>query len=477
MNFGRSSIACLLFTLCAFPQERLDPKLLQEDFRILRSALEEGHSGIYRYTPKPDLDRAFDRALQKLDHSMDALEFFRIAAPAVATVKCGHTSIAPPQTLTKELNTNLPLFPFDVRVLDGKVFVFRDYATEGAKLAGVEIRSINGVPIDRVLSTMTAAAPGDGNVPTSRAWRIGRGPAFSRMLYTLMGIRSPFTVVYRVEPDVREQTLELAGKTLPVRQELSAARYPQDQRPDRAADFKFLDDGKIAVLTIYGFGGSAGDPKKPLGHFLNDAFEQIHERGSRSLIIDVRNNGGGADELGKQLFAFLWDQPFRYYDDLVINARTFSFAKYTRKLEDIPADEVERRADGKFHNIKHPNWGIQQPGKPHFAGKVFILINGGSFSTTCEFTSTVHFHKRAIFIGEEAGGGYYGNTSGYGTAVTLPNSKLVLNLPFQTYYLAVSGYKQADRSVMPDYPVHYTIRELLAGEDKDMAVALKLARE
>jgi len=324
---------------------------------------------------------------------------------------------------------------------------------------------------------MTAAVPGDGNVPASRAWRIGRGPAFARMLYTLLGIQSSFTMVYRAEPDGKEQTAEFAGKTLPARQELSTAKYPQDQRPDRAADFKFLDDGKIAVLTIYGFGGSAGDPKKPLGQFLNDAFEQIHARGSRSLIVDVRNNGGGADELGKQLFAFLWDQPFRYYDDLVINARTFSFAKYTRNPKDIPADEVERRSDGKFHNIKHPNWGIQQPGKPHFGGKVFILINGGSFSTTCEFTSTVHFHKRATFIGEEAGGGYYGNTSGYGTSVTLPNSKLVLNLPFQTYYLAVSGYKAADRSVMPDYPVHYTIRELLAGEDKDMAAALKLARE
>jgi C-terminal processing protease CtpA/Prc len=120
---------------------------------------------------------------------------------------------------------------------------------------------------------------------------------------------------------------------------------------------------------------------------------------------------------------------------------------------------------------------MQQPGKPHFGGKVFILINGGSFSTTCEFTSTVHFHKRATFIGEEAGGGYYGNTSGYGTTVTLPNSKLVLNLPFQTYYLSVNGYKAADRSVMPDYPIHYTIRELLAGEDKEMAVALKLSRE
>ena len=38
------------------------PEKLREDFRILRGALEEGHPGIYRYTPKQVLDRRFDQA-------------------------------------------------------------------------------------------------------------------------------------------------------------------------------------------------------------------------------------------------------------------------------------------------------------------------------------------------------------------------------------------------------------------------------
>src|SRR5439155_20356508 len=146
---------------------------------------------------------------------------------------------------------------------------------------------------------------------------------------------------------------------------------------------------------------------------------------------------------GKQLFSFLWGEPFRYYDDLVINALTFSFRQYMIEPRDIPAEAVELRGDGKYHNTKHANWGIQQPSRPHFGGKVFILINGGSFSTTSEFTSTTHFHKRATFIGEEAGGGYYGNTSGYGNPIMLPSTKTVVYIPFQTYYLAVSGYKHA----------------------------------
>src|SRR5256885_3668628 len=39
------------------------------------------------------LDAAFDAAARKLDRPMDSLEFYRILAPAVARIKCGHTGV------------------------------------------------------------------------------------------------------------------------------------------------------------------------------------------------------------------------------------------------------------------------------------------------------------------------------------------------------------------------------------------------
>ena len=150
--------------------------------------------------------------------------------------------------------------------------------------------------------------------------------------------------------------------------------------------------------------------------------------------------------------------------------------KYTAQPGPLPAQMFEQGKDGKYHWISHPNWGINQPSKPTFTGKVFILINGVSFSTTSEFLSQAHFNKRATFIGEESGGGYYGNTSGYVPLVTLPNTKVGIFLPLVTYYMAVNGYKAAAHGVVPDHPVKYTIEELLAGKDKEIEIALKLAR-
>jgi hypothetical protein len=93
--------------------------------------------------------------------------------------------------------------------------------------------------------------------------------------------------------------------------------------------------------------------------------------------------------------------------------------------------------------------------------------------------SHARFQKRATFIGEESGGGYYGNTSGQGIDLTLPNTKVYVRIPLVSYYLAVGGYKApaAYRGVLPDHPIRYSIEDLLAGKDKELAKALELARQ
>jgi hypothetical protein len=89
----------------------------------------------------------------------------------------------------------------------------------------------------------------------------------------------------------------------------------------------------------------------------------------------------------------------------------------------------------------------------------------------------LHSHKRATFIGEETGGSYYGNNSGYAVNLELPNSKLKLHFGLMSYYQAVSDdYKYLDRGVLPNYPITHTIEDLMAGKDKDMELALSLAR-
>ena len=461
------AIGLTLHATCCQPKQAatptaatVPPDKLLEDFRILRGALEEGHPGIYRYTRKTDLDQCFDQAEKALDRPMNVYEFYRIVAPAVANVKCGHTVVR----VSPELHKGKPRLPLVVRLLDDKIYVLRDLSGGGATLAGQEIRAVNGVAADKIVQTMLASTPGDGDVQTARLRRSGSN--FATGLIGLFGLESPYTVTLRDAKKGREHTVKLDG--------IDAAKL-QESRPSESATLTFLDDGKIANLKINRFGGTAN--KKDLKAFFRDSFTEIDKKKSGVLILDLRDNGGGADELGKLLLSFLIDEPFQYYDDLVLNALDFSFGKYTGQNRALPANLMQRQPNGKYRMVKHPNWGTQQPSTPTFKGKVYILINGNSFSTTSEFLSHAHARKRATFIGEESGGGYYGNTSGPGALLTLPNTKLQAYVPLMTYYMAVRDYKAASHGVVPDYPVKYTIDELREGRDKELELALELARK
>jgi hypothetical protein len=440
--------------------ERVGPEKLREDFRILRGALEEGHPGIYRYTPKAELDKYFDQAEKALDRPMNVYEFYRVVAPAVAAVKCGHTGVR----VNPDLDKGKAVLPLVVRVLDGKLYVLRDLSCAQGPLRGQEIRVVNGVAAAKMVQTILAATPGDGDVQTSRLRRVGAN--FAGELIDLLGLESPYSVTVWDAKDNREATMRLEG--------VAAAKL-QQPRPKDSAELTFFDDGKIADLKIHRFGGTAN--KKDLRVFFQDCFNEVDKKKSAALILDLRDNGGGADELGKLLLSFLIDEPFQYYDDLVLNGLTFSFQKYTAQKRGLPANMLERQSNGKYRMVKHPNWGLQQPSKPTFTGKLYILINGNSFSTTSEFLSHAHARHRATFIGEESGGGYYGNTSGPGAFLTLPNTKLQAYVPLMTYYMAVHGYKAAGHGVVPDHPVTSTIDELLQGKDKELALALDLARK
>ena len=455
--------------------QKFEPRQLREDFQIARQSLEEGQSGLYRYTKKADLDRIFDAAEKSLDHPMDFFEFYRVMMPTIAAIKGGHTTVGTPAAIQEETERQ-PWLPFDVKVLDSKAYVFRDYA-HGGSLAGKEILSINGVPATRIISTMLAAVSKDGDIQTSRQREISY--YFGWDLITLLELRAPYEVVLEDPGSSKTEGVQLAGLKHEDMEKLSKTLYPQDQPRKDFADLKFLDDGQIAVVTYSVFGEYVDEGTA----FMKSSFEAIRSKGSRALILDLRGNPGGEDLLGALLFSYLADAPFKYSEDIFVNkwTGTFNFAKYTDPHRDlrIPDGVAELRADGRAHITlaSEPLLGIQQPSKPAFTGPLYILIDGGCFSTTSDFLAVADFHHRGTFIGEESGGGYYGSTSGDSARISLPNTKMVMFIPGMDGYDAVGHTHDAARGVIPDFPVKHTIADLLAGVDKDFELALELARK
>src|SRR5262245_55496472 len=83
----------LIVTGTAAQSGDLEPVQLAQDFAALQRALEEAHGSLYRFTPKPDLDRVFASARARLDTPMTPLAFAAVVSEALAAIRDGHTRL------------------------------------------------------------------------------------------------------------------------------------------------------------------------------------------------------------------------------------------------------------------------------------------------------------------------------------------------------------------------------------------------
>jgi len=452
---------------------------LREDFALLRGALEEAHAGLYRYSTKADIDRMFAAAEGRLSEPMTELAFLRVVAPVVAGINDGHTGTGPSTALSAHLDTLPILLPFTLRFVDERAYLFQDLSDAPGIPLGGELTNLNGMAMSDVVAQMLPFISSDGRIRTAKFRRgLERPTTFGRLYTIVFGVTTEFTLSYRQTPSDAPTTVTVPGVTSAQLQARLGERYPQEAaaqgRPP--IELTWVDD--VPVLSVRTFnGGTYGQAGIDYPRFLQETFAELEARGSSSLVIDVRGNGGGTDPYGMLLAAHLLDRPFEYYRALEINAPRFSFLDYTNQPEWAMADSSVRRNErGVYDVLGHPNLGIKQPVEPVFGGAVIILIDGGSFSATGEFTSVVHHLGRATFVGEEGAAGYYGNTSGAGVLLTLPQTGLRIRIPFMRYSCAVSGYEPADRGLVPEHEVIPTIEDLLAERDPALDVALELAR-
>jgi C-terminal processing protease CtpA/Prc len=447
--------------------QTLTPEQLQADFDLFRKALYEVHPQVYLYTPKESFDSLFTATQAKLNQPMSQHDFYTTMTPLIAALHDGHI-----KWIVSGKDQHYPfftdqLFPLQLYFVGKKAWVSGNYGT-GEVPDGAEVLSINGRSTASIIETLLPSITfADGFTMQAKYEELNH--FFSGYYATYVEASPTYEIVY--QNGNSQKTINIPAVTEAVIKSYTKKNKPAALKPFRLT----YPTSETAVLTIERFWSEKHE--QDYTDFLKEAFGQFKEKQIQHLVLDVRNNEGGEEKYGIQLYAYLARQPFRYYDHIkVAQKKKISFQAWTPGIYTklIRKFMLKKQADGYVFNYPKVLKTIK-PERNAYQGELYVLVNGNSFSVTTEFSARVHADKRAVFIGQETGGGYRTNSSGMFTIVPLPNSKIDLGIPMFGFQMAnVPAEIKHGQGIIPDYEVTPAIEDILSKRDKVMEYTLQL---
>jgi len=472
---------------CAVQQQKYNPakkyaaEQLQEDFDLFRNILEESHPSLYWYTPKDSIDHYFEVAKSKLADSLTELQFRNVLSYVVSKFRCGHTSIRPSKAASAaaEVNRNR-MFPLNVKAWDDTVVVTSNINRKDSTiLRGVVLKSIDGKPLPQIIDSFFSHLSNDGYNLTHKYQTVSNFGVFRNLYTSLYGVKQKMQVEY----------LDSAGvlRSVPLNAYNAAADTPRT-RTEQPKDISKRERKRIylknarnlridatlqtAFLEVNTFG-----KHMKLRSFLRRSFKKLKQENIKHLVVDMRGNGGGSVTLSNLFTKYLAQQPFKIADTLYAITRK---SRYRKHQKDYVWNRLfmifltRKGKDGHYHFKMYENKYFKPKESRRFNGDVYILTGGNTFSAAVLFSKALKDQTNVTVVGEETGGGAYGNTAWLIPDVTLPNTRVRFRLPL--FRLVIDRNEQKGRGLMPEVESKPSVEAIRKGIDFKMQKALEIIK-
>jgi hypothetical protein len=419
-------LLCSVFITYAHAATLATPEQLRADLRFIQEQIAATHPEPGFSADPVKLRQTFAQIDAQITVPLTQDQAWRLLATLNPIFADAHLALTPPDPHGQSaafLQSGGRLFPFEVEVDPAGIVTIRgELGGAPSALTGVRIEKINGIPAARIVAELLARCHGD-----TLAFRAG-----------LLSKRWPF-LYWKMYGNVARYDLALSnGKRIAAP---GLRRMPQylDGENDFDRQFRFDMLGRdAALLTINTF---AWPDKKQFTDFTEQAFARMREAKVKTLLIDVRANGGGNDDLWMDgILRYIADKPYRWastYRKKVIKGRDSA----TEKLGDV--------IDGAINK-----WAPPEPDNPHhFSGTTYVLVGRDTYSSSILFGNVMQdfgFGKLAGASGR-ARVRQSGGTQGF----ILPNSGLTLGVPrliFQRPSGAVDPVLLQPDVLLPDNP-------------------------
>lgn len=469
----------------------LSSQQAQEDFHWLQYALEFVHPRLYKFDDKAVFNTRFDSLKRHLNTDITGLDFLAMVSQLNASVNCGHLYTIPQAELQAEV-LEKKVLPFYIKVVNEEFFAFYDCSPQASIPNGAKIVSINGKKSSEIMGLIKGGIATDGYIETRKMRLMERylSPLFQGfdLYYHLHVDRSAtFRVVLEEHKTGLIKELQLEGIGMKERGTILINRYGIDERSWYSTPSPQLELSKKEDLAILKLPRSFYDKKVDpnFDSLLQQAFAQLKEHKIQNLILDLRNNEGGSEHHQMELMTYLYDRPFKLYQNIYLShldfrpLRSIIIERDSVDLLFNNDDEYMRKLTNNLWINNYPysrNLRLNPPKENVFSGQLYVLINGATFSSAADLAADLRKTTDAIFIGEESGGLFEGPTGGNSIVIQLPHSKIMVRISPNIQIGYQYRKHPIGRGVMPDHPIEYSIEDLLRRKDLEMEMAFQLIK-
>ena len=459
------------------PAKKYPQRSLREDYSLLREILEKKHPSLYWYTPKDSMNYYFDRYYAAIKDSMTEQQFtWHILAPLVDKINCGHTSVGSSKAYRKWVQgKTLPSFPLYFKVWGDTMAVSGNLNRRDSIFKrGTIVTAVNGLTTRQLIDRIFNYLPQDGYANNLNYIRLSANfPYYHRNIF---GLSTKYKVTYLDNKGLQRttevplwapvrDTTKRPADSIKRPKEPRPPKVPKEKRLESLRSFKIDSSGLIATMTLNTFSNGK------LRSFFRRSFRKMRQQNVPNLILDVRSNGGGKVMNSTLLTKYLSRTPFKVADS--VYAVTHGIGPYGKYIKGSFFNSLEmffiskKKKDGNYH-IGHLERKFYQPkSRNHYNGKVYVLINGPSFSATSLFCNALKGQNDILLVGEETGGGWHGNSGIMIPDIKLPHTKTTVRLPL--YRLVQFNHVPKNGTgVVPDWYIGTSYDALIKGYDHKM---------
>lgn len=474
MNF-RLLLTFLLFTINFSFAQKIEVKsaLLDEtlkkdsviaEFTELYKLTNTIHPGQFMFSSKNEFDNNFLKLKKSINSDLSIVEYYKLTATLMANIKDGHTAVDRTQIISL-LNQRL-VFPFSIYKIKNNYY-FDKSTEENKNYTGLKILKINGKDINSVMFEIQKYIHLEGRNETGLNTRLKNFPFY----YFIYNQTEHFSVEY-LDINNQKRTTKLKGISFD-----NFTKIFNEHIEPLSTEFR---DNKTAILKFHSFeNGYTETDRKIAETQLDRFFMKLDSLKTNNLIIDLRDNGGGAPEIANYLFSYLVDKPYYYFDYVGAKFNSVKewkyFAQYPTNIEEINIAETTLK--NGLHCYTETDsldywWFEKQENKPnYYKGNIKVLINGGCFSTTGHFLSLMREYKIGTFYGEYSQGSNYSNSGGQ--AFILPYSKTLVWIPTFQYKMRTPHFEIDPKGIKPDVEIPIEPKDLKTNFDRQMSFVLK----